>query len=156
VSAPGSEAQLLVDTFVAGRPKTKGSMRVRNRATGAMQESVEGSSTWRALMAGAIREDYQRRWSGWPANLAGARLPTPGPVAVTATFHLPVDPLQVRAGDLDKLLRNLLDALAADARNPRYNGGVIFNDNQVSAFHDVQKIGPVDRTGVHVIVWSLA
>jgi hypothetical protein len=154
VSAPRSEAQLLVDTFVAGRPKTKGSMRVRNRATGAMQESVEGSSTWRALMAGAIREDYQRR--AYPYRPNAPRLPTPGPVAVTATFHLPVDPLQVRAGDLDKLLRNLLDALAADARNPRYNGGVIFNDNQVSAFHDVQKIGPVDRTGVHVIVWSLA
>jgi hypothetical protein len=144
---------ILVDTFVAGRPKTKGSMRVRNRQTLALEESVDGSGTWRALMAGAVKADYQARTS---AVHQGDRPPHPGPVAVIAVFYLPVDPTQTRAGDVDKLARNLLDALASDARNPRYNGGVIFNDNQVARL-DVMKTGPcVSPTlGVHIRIVAL-
>lgn len=145
---------ILVDTFVAGRPKTKGSMRVRNRAALQLEEGVAGSGHWRALMAGAVRDDYQRRWSGWPSNATGTRLPTPGPVGVKAIFYLPVDPLQVRAGDLDKLARNLLDALASDSSNSRYNGGVIFNDNQVARLV-LDKVGPAPRPGVHIVVSEL-
>lgn len=130
---------ILVDTFVAGRPKTKGSMRVRNRQTLAMEEGVGGSSTWRALMASAVRDDYQRRIPPW--CVGERRDPTAGPVLVVATFCLPVDPLRVNAGDLDKLTRNLLDAIASDARNPRYRGGVILNDNQVAELR-VRKTGP--------------
>lgn len=132
---------ILVDTFVAGRPKTKGSMRVRNRATLALEESVDGSGRWRALMAGAVKADYQARAAD-ALSVPGERLPVTGPVAVIAIFYLPVDPVQARAGDVDKLTRNLLDALASDARNPRYNGGVIVNDNQVVKL-DVTKTGPM-------------
>jgi hypothetical protein len=35
------------------------------------------------------------------------------------------------AGDVDKLARNLLDALANDAKSAAFNGGAYGNDNQV-------------------------
>lgn len=164
---------LLLRTFIAGVPKTKGSLRVRNARTGVLAEGVKGSGDWRALVAGGVRDAYRAWWAemtctaGKPLDArfgtcshpphmrCGAPQPTPGPVAVRALFDLPVDPLQVRAGDLDKLLRNLLDALASDARNPRYNGGVIVNDNQVARFLDVRKTGPHAHPGLHVEVWSL-
>lgn len=117
---------ILMQTFVAGEPKTKGSMRIRNRATGALAESVAGSSTWRALMAGAVRDAYRdsTRADTW-------RPPYTGAVFVQLMFVLPVDPLREGAGDLDKLTRNVLDALGMRSKNPRYNGGVIIDDNQV-------------------------
>jgi len=155
---------ILVDTFVAGQPKTKGSMSVRNRSTGALAESVAGSSRWRALVAGAVRDDYARRWvertcAGPAGRCSHPRAFTCGSppmpygegVFVWASFRLPVDPLQVRAGDLDKLLRNVLDALASDARNPKYNGGVIFNDNQVVTIVS-EKLGPASEPGLQLRV----
>jgi hypothetical protein len=143
---------LLLRTFIAGVPKTKGSLRVRNAKTGALTEGVKGSSDWRALVAGGVRDAYQALN---PQRFAIApRPPSIGPVAVRADFELPVDPLQVRAGDLDKLLRNLLDALASDARNPRYNGGVIVNDNQVAGLY-ASKSGPHRHPGLRVEVYTL-
>lgn len=91
---------LLVMAWVPGAPKTKGSMAPVNRSTGAMRESVKGSSQWRQLMARAA-EDARCLPEPWT-----------GPCTVTAYFYLPVaEPTATRSGDLDKLTRNLLDAL---------------------------------------------
>lgn len=103
----------LVDTFVPGRPKTKGSL----SATGpkckctpdckgylktTMRESVLGSKSWLALVAKQCSQAY--RPIGAPAH--------DGPVTVTLMFALPVKDTTVgRPGDVDKLARNVLDAL---------------------------------------------
>lgn len=143
---------ILVDTFVAGLPRTKGSL--ARRPNGSLYDSVVDSGKWRALMAGAVRDDYRQRHGellpGTTVRLTPG--PCPGPVLVSALFTLPVDPLAYGAGDLDKLLRNLLDALGTKSKNPRYNGGVILDDNQVTDFGNVRKRGPSPHPGVRVVV----
>jgi hypothetical protein len=141
---------ILVDTFVAGLPRTKGSL--AKRPNGTLYDSVIDSGKWRALMAGAVRDDYQRHWLGRRDLGPG---PHAGVVRVVAVFRLPVDPLAHGAGDLDKLTRNLLDALGTRSKNPRYNGGVIVDDNQVVTLY-VQKIGPNERPGVNVLIETLS
>jgi hypothetical protein len=110
---------IIVDVFVPGAAKTKGSMEVRNRATGAMKESVVGSSRWRALMAQAVRDDIERRRRIWTmaTGSPNVALPYPGAVSVTVEAYLtpPYDrdswwlwPIWNQAGDLDKIVRNVL------------------------------------------------
>lgn len=71
------------------------------------------SKNWRRLMA------YEAGKA-----MAGESGPLVGPVAVAAVFHLPVaDVTAGRTGDLDKLARNLLDALQ--------DAGVYTDDVQV-------------------------
>lgn len=138
---------VIVDVFVPGAAKTKGSMEVRNRATGAMKESVEGSSRWRALMAQAVRDDVERRGILSQGRGEFGPVPWSGPVAVTVVAYLTPPgtwwrdalkdlaqfrwPTWPRAGDLDKIVRNVLDAIAANAKNAKMNGGAIVDDNLV-------------------------
>jgi Holliday junction resolvase RusA-like endonuclease len=85
---------------VPGHPKTKGSLVVRNAKAGTMREAVAGSTRWRQLIAERVRECRQRA-EAWD-----------GPAGVTAYFYLPRDDIiTARAGDIDKLTRNVLDAL---------------------------------------------
>lgn len=144
---------ILVSTFVAGHPKTKGSL--AKRPNGTLYDSVVDSGKWRALMAGALRDAYEVQWVRKYGPTTDGPPPHPGPVEVGAVFWLPVDPLASGAGDLDKLLRNLLDALGTRSKNPRYNGGVIIDDNQVTRFTGVGKVGPTGQPGVHVVVATL-
>lgn len=140
---------ILVETFVAGRPRTKGSL--AKRPNGTLYDSVTDSGLWRALMAGGVRDDYARRWSVGP----GSPLPYAGAVLVQAGFDLPCDPISSGAGDLDKLARNLLDALGTESKNPKYRGGVIVNDNQVIILQ-LTKGGPATTPGVRVVVQALS
>ena len=146
---------IIADVFVPGAAKTKGSMEVRNRATGAMKESVAGSSRWRALMAQAVRDDIARRRRSHPWA---------GPVAVHVLAHLtPPDTFWQRlwaywhqAGDLDKLVRNVLDALGSTSKNAKMNGGAIVDDNLVCRLVAEKRVAD-DRhpAGVHIIVETL-
>lgn len=140
---------IIVDVFVPGAAKTKGSMEIINRATGAMRESVVGSSRWRALMAQAVRDDIARRHcTGGSRGMAcehrapfncGAVKPYPGAVAVTVVAYLTPPstvqcwlwPIWNQAGDLDKIVRNVLDALGSKSKNAKMNGGAIVDDNLV-------------------------
>lgn len=142
---------ILVDVWVAGRPKTKGSMTIR--PNGSAYESVIGSPTWRALMAGAVKDDYRRRHAGINGDTVPG--PHPGPVAVYVAAHLPPPedpgpggyairrtwfakalqmlttwgwPVWDQSGDLDKLARNVLDAIGSTAKNAKYRGGAITDD----------------------------
>ncbi len=160
---------ILVETFVAGTAKTKGSMEVRNKATGAMKESVIGSSQWRALMAAAVRDDIARRGAGRvAANLPVLPMPYPAAVAVTLTFYLSppagwvarflaafVWPIWERAGDLDKLVRNVLDALGSKSKNPRMNSGAIVDDNLVCRIIAEKRTAEGLRAGVAIKVETL-
>ena len=102
--------RLVLSCWVPGRPKTKGSLTVINGARNVVSDTP-ASKRWRALMA------YQAA--------ALVKAPLDGPVVVVAVFHLPVvDVAGGRVGDLDKLARNLLDALT--------DAGVYGDDVQVT------------------------
>jgi hypothetical protein len=160
---------IIVDTFVAGRPRTKGSLTF---VTPTYAKDSEASRHWRALMAGAVLDSRNRlhaertctgergatglpigcsHASFWPCGQAE---PYAGPVGVRLVVGLPVDPLEHGAGDLDKLLRNVLDAIASNARNPRFRGGAIIDDNQVT-WVIAEKWGPAKRTGVQIVIETL-
>lgn len=141
---------VIVDTWVYGHAKTKGSMKVRNPRTGVMTESVQGSGAWRRIMANAVR--------AWRAQ-RGLDEPYAGPVDVQLAFMLPAPPgtpelmmasgTWPRAGDVDKLTRNALDAIgctsAADAR-------AIVDDNLVTGLR-VTKTGAFHLLPcVHIVV----
>lgn len=164
---------IIVDVFVPGAAKTKGSLAIRNRRTGALRESVIGSSTWRALMAQAVRDDIERRpnLGVITDHVQGTLgLPYAGPVAVTVAAYLrpPAGwttrflagawPIWDQAGDLDKLVRNVLDALGSKSKNPKMNGNAIVDDNLVckiiASKHvaDDQGLFPERALGVRITV----
>lgn len=125
--------RLVLSCWVPGRPKTKGSLDFQPGKKckccdcceaylpgGRAVENVAGSGRWRQLMA---------YWMGIEMAKTGGGAPLEGPVIVAAVFHLPVHPISGhawagRVGDLDKLARNLLDALT--------DAGVYGDDVQVT------------------------
>lgn len=120
---------ILTEVWVPGHPRTKGSL----SAKGSYVSDTPASKRWRALMAETVRQDV---------TLRGAHpdvYPYAGPVAVwcVAWLQRPGSAVSAEpaiwhnAGDVDKLARNVLDAIAADAKSSIMNGGVIMNDNQV-------------------------
>lgn len=195
---------IIVDVFVPGAAKTKGSMEIRNRATGAMKESVVGSSRWRALMAQAVRDDIAARadrplkhlprchcyssaphlphaWSDGDEPVACwgepavehhyPALPYPGAVAVTVEAYLTppagffdrllyvLAPTWNQAGDLDKIVRNVLDALGSTSKNPKMNGGAIVDDNLVCRIEASKFVAGAEDfqqpAGVRIVVETL-
>lgn len=134
---------ILTQTWVPGHPKTKGSL----TAKGGHATDTPASKHWRAMMAERVRQDiahrafFKRDRNG---TVQSNIYPHSGPVLVAAYFWL--EPTTGKAiahahhtgaatwpmaGDVDKLARNLLDALAADAKSAAMNGGAYLNDNQV-------------------------
>lgn len=138
--------------FVAGTPRPKGSLEPQivrgggGRATGRvrMVEGSPDSTRWRRTMAMAFRDEV--------------RPPLDGPVVVSCGFwfdrsrygpdtrKLPY-PTGKTIADLDKLVRNVLDALT-DAQ-------VYFDDRQVVMLGTTGKFWCIegDTEGVKVSVW---
>ena len=118
-AAPAAPIRVLAEVFVPGRPKTKGSLdivRARPGARTIVTENVKGSKEWRQLVA--------RDLAAWRIRM-GHVDPFLGPVAARILFALPVPvgvarsvgsevagspAIATRSGDLDKLVRNILDA----------------------------------------------
>ena len=167
---------IIVDVFVPGTVKTKGSMEVGNKATGWLRESVIGSSAWRALMAAQVRDDITRRAESAPSRAEIPITPWYGPVRVTVVAYLRVPdtdpyadqglrrrgwlqwlwPIWERAGDLDKITRNVLDALGSRSKNAKYNGGAIEDDNQVCKIIASKHVAdPARPPGVRIIVETI-
>lgn len=118
---------ILASFFRPGRPRTKGSLNVwctKGRTHKVhVQEETKDSSLWRAQMAKAAQVDHLERH--------GKLLNWGGPVGVVAHFlfaqegeriggvltgnvipsHRTPFPTDIHLGDLDKLMRNLGDAL---------------------------------------------
>ncbi len=106
---------LIVECFVPGHPRPKGSM---ERRGGRMVQSSPESGTWQRRVAAAVRDDMVRR--GTPMAPVGA------PVAVTLAYVMPDTG---GLGDIDKLERNILDAMT---------GVVYVDDVQVMAVEHVR------------------
>jgi hypothetical protein len=131
---------IITEVWVPGNPRTKGSL-LNN------QDTLQ-SKRWRALMADQVRRDIARRSATHP-GYDPTMPPYTGAVDVELVAFLAVPAAATRAeflggaptrnapaiwhnaGDVDKLARNVLDAIAADAKSAIMNGGAIMNDNQV-------------------------
>ena len=134
-----------LSVFVPGWAKTKGSMDFRPNGTA--KQSVVGSATWAKLMASVMR----RAWDGRP--------PLTGPLYFAATYVLNGDPVAVRAGDGDKLERNVWDALQGcgskcPAKGCGKHAGVIADDVQFVQWCGTKRrsAGVDDPIGVHVML----
>lgn len=121
--AAAPEARSAVTVVVYGQAKPKGSL--RHVGHGRLLEQVAGSGAWRADVAAAARAVMAR--PGAPTG------PLDGPLAVdaTVTMQRPKSaparretwPATRFFGDIDKIARNLLDALV--------DGAVIVDDSRV-------------------------
>lgn len=142
---------LLAECWIGGRPRSKGSLKVisgRGRKP-VMVEDHRHSKPWRTQMTRELKAHLIR--------IKSNEIHT-GPVAVAVTFVferrgpsaqlLPWPTLNAGVnanGDLDKLLRNVLDALT--------DAGVIADDSQVCKISSEKRWG--DLSGVEVSVWMI-
>lgn len=157
---------ILADFRVNGRPRTKGSLKaycMKNAAhTMRIEEEVAESKSWRAKVARASRE-YQ-------LSTYGALRQFDGPVQVRLVLWFPREqsvsggpipthdtpwPTAITVGDVDKLARNVLDALSMPAKKAHapLTSGLIRDDSQV-AFLSVLKMWETEENpaglAVHV------
>ena len=124
----------LLSVWIPGNPKTKGSLSVINARRGVVRDS-DASRHWRELMVYALRGAY------------GKELPASGPVQVVLWFFMPTEDDRVTdkgVGDIDKLCRNVLDALT--------DAGVYYDDTQVIALRATKMGRAVEGPGVRVSV----
>ena len=160
--------RLLLDVFVPGAPKTKGSVEAIGtfmpkvkRAIAALKrgdvatalrelngidgrtyvkQSVGGSVEWAKLMEYMV----ERAW-----NKEGEREPYIGAVRTALTYWLPVADeaalIRKGSGDIDKLERNVLDALT--------KAGVYIDDAQVTGCAHEKRVAGVQ--GVTIQVWGV-
>lgn len=154
----GHGVRLLTNVWVPGHPRTKGSLDVVNAKRGVLADS-KLSRDWRKLVAYSVRQDRAARGLHDPSCVAvGLRLvfvlpPPAGWVAMwreqgaTAVEVAGVEPIHDGVGDLDKLVRNVMDALQ-DAR-------AYANDVQVAGVAASKIYALADeRPGVAIRAWE--
>lgn len=156
--------RLVLHAFVPGVPRSKGSLKPqRVRGGGGVDTGrtrlvdTPQSKAWRRTMAKA----FLRHWA-WAHTE-----PLTGPVVVSALFYFDRDaypgavdmdyPIHPHIGDLDKLLRNLCDALQVDETGEGNGAGIIADDRQVVDFASSRKVWtrPGELVGVSVEVWEV-
>ena len=139
----------VLEFWVPGYPKTKGSLRVLNsgRLSGrAVLQDTPASKRWRALVAYAAGAAMRGR-----QNINGPMPmtePIDGPVRVDVEYWLPVKDesalIAQGAGDKDKLDRNVYDALQ--------DAGVFVNDSQVVDGQSTKYVASGQGPGARIIV----
>ena len=135
----------ILDVFVPGTPKPKGSM--NHIGGGRMAQSVSGSTVWAGIIRRAVRAKIERGQCAFAARQV--------PVRVQCSFWIPgADVVRERAGDTDKLLRNVLDALTRDEK--RNYPGVYVDDVQVIRCDGVRLLARADPPGAHIVVGAYA
>jgi len=137
----------LIEVFVPGWPRTKGS--VEHKGGGRVSDT-ELSIKWRQMMAYKFRQAY------------ADQPPAEGAIRVELLAMLPVraweDLIRRGAqgnGDIDKLLRNVFDALAQDLKKPHLAAAVYLDDAQVIDECTSKRKAPVGASGVHVRAWEV-
>lgn len=145
------DMHLLFEAFVPGFARTKGSLTYKGR--GRMVDS-DLSIMWRRLVAYKCRAAYL-------SGFDGRREPSALPIYIEGVYTLPgLDMAAIiaqGAGDIDKLDRNILDALATDPDKPDLSAGVYLNDAQVIALNVAKqpdRNGVIPR-GVNLKVWEI-
>lgn len=139
----------LLDVYVVGTPRPKGSM--RHVGKGRMVEQLEGSPDWRRAVAVAAHDAIRETLDGDVT----AGYPYLGPVAVRIRllFTKPVSAPKTRdilpstrsTGDSDKHARNIFDALQ--------DAGVIKDDAQVVDHHVSKRYcRPGQIAGAQIVV----
>jgi Holliday junction resolvase RusA-like endonuclease len=135
----------VVRFWVPGNPKTKGSLDVINSGRGsggrAVLQDAPASKRWRKMVA-----------YGAGAAMSGVTqaFPLGGLVGIVATYWLPVwsneELIAQGSGDIDKLDRNILDALQ--------DAGIYGNDAQVVQCNSVKlaAAGRPDGAGALVVI----
>lgn len=115
-----------IDVHIGGRPRTKGSL--RHKGHGHMVEQVAGSAAWRQLVAERLAGMLGQEQG--PDGPVRRYLPYDGPVFVHAVFMFirsgadpDSHPVSIGYGDLDKLARNIGDAVT--------DAGVIADDRLI-------------------------
>lgn len=118
-------SEILAEVFVPGRPRPKGSLRCRGGRSHTMEEDNEHSKPWRISMAGALRADRDARgyhltpWGG-AVDVSVFAFFEPSGVAASS-LGAPLRPAD--GGDVDKIVRNVLDALQdGNEQSPRVLG----------------------------------
>jgi Holliday junction resolvase RusA-like endonuclease len=137
--------------FVAGRPRTKGSL------TPQMSRGVGGKIRVHLVESGEYAVPWKRTMIAEIKRAGVGIVPYAGAVEVSATFvfaqqegvshevwpsHRTLYPTAIDIGDLDKLLRNLLDALT--------QSGLIKDDSQAARIVSDKCWGVVQGVDVEV------
>ncbi len=133
--------KMVLQVSVPGHPKTKGSLTPINsgRLTGrVVLRDTPASKRWRQLVAYAVSGAMRGVTQAWPLE---------GPVRVTVVYRLAVTEerlIEQGSGDVDKLDRNLLDALQ--------DAGLYRNDAQVVRCWS-DKVADLENPGMDFTVW---
>ncbi len=143
---------MLLSFFVPGIPVTQGSKSARVLGDGrvVIYEKVSGLRSWREAVTTMAKQAMLSLMT--QESVRGRCLPIAGPVSVSLAFRLPKPksnrdawPIGARTGDVDKLARACLDAMA--------DAGVYANDSQVVSLTVSKEWSPsADRCGVSVVV----
>ena len=142
-------AVLLVDTYVPGRPRTKGSLDERH------QDSQQ-SKQWRGLVAKWAGDDFRTRRAALKRGDADIEpfRPFTTPILVAMRFdYVDADVTKITIGDLDKLARNVLDALSPPTKHGP--GASVYADDSQVVLMPTMKAGSATRQGVKLLVWSI-
>ena len=110
--------QVILRTYVSGRPRSKGSLKIwctRGRDHKVrVEEQVAESGAWRKRVAAHVQREVLRTWEAMP------RLEIPVELRVVYFFRREDEdhptlprPTAITVGDLDKLDRNIGDALTS-------------------------------------------
>lgn len=130
---------------VLGRPRPKGSMRPLGK--GRMKEQVEGSGDWRDNVRECAKRAKKEYEKDYQTGDLGFIYPRPQPVRVQVRFYFDPPkkhdpyPATRSCGDIDKLQRNVFDALV--------DAGVLQDDAQIVNVY-AEKQYCSGRTELHV------
>lgn len=150
-------SRVLTEVWMPGRPRTKGSL--NDHGNGGMSDSPE-SKRWRAHMVASVREAWrteQGALSTRPIRIealcfmpetTAEELEDDGVTAYAATSTKRTS----GNGDLDKLARNLLDALARDLHADPRKGADLFTDDTRVIDMPIRKVLASSQLGPGILV----
>lgn len=160
-----AEPLVLAEVFVSGHPKTKGSL---TAVTAKHLRDTPGSELWRICVVDRVRTDMAARsrpWVTYPAQgRIGVRvisyLQLPNPALTNWWERAYAWIMSKLSGDVDKLERNVLDALSACdekcAKGCRKHAGLIGDDAQVWDLYGHKRLAaPGVVPGQRIMVWQI-
>lgn len=165
-----TKAGVLLAAKAGGRPRTKGSLKTYcmkdRRHTIRIEEQVAESGAWRRTVARALREAQLEQH--------GRLLKYEGPVEVRLVFFMPREqsvnggpipthatewPTAITVGDIDKLTRNVLDAMLTPTKRADFAkcSALLADDSQVVLLSVGKFWVPEDsEPGVQILVLTVA